>query len=401
MSKRTIISPLRVAFLCLLTAVMTPEISALHAEYFWNQDPGISNATSVTLSDADGEGFCSASLSAEGMTDGLNRLGMRVRYCGHWSATHNFYVWKTPENSGAVLAAEYFFDGDPGVGKATALSGLAGTGADFREVSIPVQDIAPGRHLFGLRVKGAGGWSATQTTVVNITDESALVITGLEYFWDEDPGAGMATPVELSGARTVDVIDVTVGFPEYEADEYTLSFRAKAGERWGAPYSVSFVNVPLTGLSVDPSVVEVMVSKQVELSVSPEPVDALFTDCVWTSDNPDIAAISADGVVTGLAVGTTTVHAVSIRYPEISSACDVVVTKLSSGISDAEYSSVDIGVLREGIVVRCGRVTVVTIVDISGKTVFSQRISGTRHIPLPAGVYIATVPNSVKKLVVE
>lgn len=385
----------------LVACAESHEVSALHAEYFWNHDPGISNATSVTLSDADSGGFTSATLSADGMTDGLNRLGMRVRYCGHWSATHSFYVWKAPENSGAILAAEYFFDQDPGVGKATALSGLAGTGADFREVSIPVQAIEPGRHLFGLRVKGAGGWSATHTAVVNITDESALVITGLEYFWDEDPGVGMATPVDLAPGRSIETGETTVPFPEYESDEYTLSFRAKAGERWGAPYSVSFVNVPLTGLKLDLSKVEVMVSRQVVLTASPEPADALFSDCTWMSDNPEIATVDANGVVMGLAVGTTTVHAVSTRYPEISTACDVVVTKLSSGISDTEVSAVEFESLRGGITVRCGIETCVTIVDISGKIVYSQHISGTHHIPLSAGVYIATAPSSSQKLVVE
>ncbi|MDE6340268.1 MAG: hypothetical protein K2K97_10855 [Muribaculaceae bacterium] len=113
--------------------------------------------------------------------------------------------------------AEYFIDSDPGVGSASRIEATRGE----NHYALPLTDILPGSHLFGIRVMDdEGRWTQTVTRPLYIADE--LPYAGMEYYIDEDPGKGNGTAVNHGNAKwvsfNVPTDDVAVG-------THTLSVR--------------------------------------------------------------------------------------------------------------------------------------------------------------------------------
>ena len=107
-----------------------------------------------------------------------------------------------------VTVAEYFWDTDPGLGNGTVI--LAEDGALDEAVEKLFTNAAsfpsPGLHTFNIRVKGLENtWSNTFSYTVNVYSEMLVSrnvqVVQAEYFWDTDPGVGLATPIlALDGA---------------------------------------------------------------------------------------------------------------------------------------------------------------------------------------------------------
>lgn len=118
-----------------------------------------------------------------------------------------------------IGSAEYFIDDDPGIGKAILLAPTDGAwgGRDETAVmDIDTSSLATGSHLLGVRFQQSdGAWSYTRTTWFRVTGEP--VLTGAEWFIDDDPGAGKGTPVRLpaDGAwdeaqEEIDISDIDI-----------------------------------------------------------------------------------------------------------------------------------------------------------------------------------------------
>ncbi|MEQ9304689.1 MAG: hypothetical protein RJQ14_12345, partial [Marinoscillum sp.] len=101
------------------------------------------------------------------MTTGFHQLLIRFKNeQGAWSETQSrsFYIESTTQTGAItdIVAAEYYFDSDPGVGKATSLVGL--TGSEIQNTFLmPTQSLSEGKHQIFLRVKNAqGNWSMAE-----------------------------------------------------------------------------------------------------------------------------------------------------------------------------------------------------------------------------------------------
>lgn len=73
--------------------------------------------------------------------------------------------------------------------------------------------------------------------------------------------------------------------------------------------NVSTPPIPVTSVTIAPSPVSVAVGASATLTATVLPANATNRTVTWTSTNPAIASVSATGVVTGVAVGSTTVRA--------------------------------------------------------------------------------------------
>lgn len=99
-----------------------------------------------------------------------------------------------------IVAAEYFFDTDPGTGAGAPITiSTPGTTVNFT-TSIPTTSLSAGFHTLAIRTKDANDiWSLFETRAIYIssltTDASAIVAA--EYFIDSDPGTGAGTPVSV------------------------------------------------------------------------------------------------------------------------------------------------------------------------------------------------------------
>lgn len=143
-----------------VTISPSPQITA--AEYFFDSDPGIGNGTAVAVTTGDSVDVNSV-VSTSALATGFHKLFTRVQDAnGAWSLYEgrNFFVQPPPvilPPSPKIVAAEYFFDSDPGIGNGTAATSF--TAADSVDVNdnISVASLSTGTHNFFVRVKDSTG----------------------------------------------------------------------------------------------------------------------------------------------------------------------------------------------------------------------------------------------------
>ena len=226
------------------------------AEYFFDADPGPGNGTPFTIASGDAVGgFAFAPLGA--LPIGIHTVSTRVRYAsGEWSVAQSqlFSVYEPFEDvvpqvpAEDLVIGEYFFDADPGAGNGTAFSIPAGTTINDN-LAVDVAGLSMGSHILSVRTQDATGhWSVTQSAQFlvepifpnNLVDFQVPIVAA-EYFFDNnDPGAGLATPLEiapgtaLNALRTLDLPDLAVG-------THTVSLRTQdVMGHWSVTRTASF-----------------------------------------------------------------------------------------------------------------------------------------------------------------
>jgi len=113
-----------------------------------------------------------------------------------------------------VNKAEYFFDTDPGPGNGTPITiSNPGVSVVF-PVSIPV-NLSPGFHWLAIRVKDSDGrWSLFSKRSFFIAQPATdlPIITGAEYFYDNDPGVGNGNslPIQTPGFSVTPTFTIPV-----------------------------------------------------------------------------------------------------------------------------------------------------------------------------------------------
>ncbi|MBK9479283.1 MAG: T9SS type A sorting domain-containing protein [Bacteroidia bacterium] len=166
----------------------------IKAEYFFDSDPGIGQATSFVINTpADSVDF-SLTIPVSSLSNGLHNLYVRtLNDSGVWSLAENrlFFVKKTIVSAN-IIAAEYFFDSDPGVGQGTQISvGTSADSIDFNS-TISASGLSIGLHNLYIRTKNSDEiWSLAESRLVNVFYNSTNnQIVWSEYFFNNDPGVG-------------------------------------------------------------------------------------------------------------------------------------------------------------------------------------------------------------------
>lgn len=207
----------------------TPMTGGGRVEYFWDADPGIGRATVLPADlsgDASTVGF---TLPTDGLAAGVHLLGVRAGNNAGWSPTCSQMVAIAPQG-GRVDCVEYFWDDDPGIGKATRYAVTDGSGGEVLvSMDVLTDTLSCGVHMLGIR-SHSGAWSPTLRRAVIIGSDNNPIET-VEYFWDEDPGFGLATPLPFTGTDTA-VVNTDIATPD-DYGSHTLIIRARAGGRWG------------------------------------------------------------------------------------------------------------------------------------------------------------------------
>ncbi len=188
------------------------QVDALH--YFFDQDPGFGvagNGAVIPVSPADSVSQLLNVVVPSNFSDGVHHLIVRARdTSGHWSLVQRRALYVSsggsvpaPALAGNLQAVQYFFDQDLGFG-------VAGNGA---VIPVPPDDsIAPifniivpaslgdGVHQLVVRVQDVNGeWSLVQRKAFYISRGGSVAppdlagnIVAVQYFYNNDPGFGMA-----------------------------------------------------------------------------------------------------------------------------------------------------------------------------------------------------------------
>ncbi|MBL7941758.1 MAG: hypothetical protein JNM00_03280, partial [Flavobacteriales bacterium] len=174
-------------------------------------------------------------------------------------AVQVFFTCGLTAQTGLLQLAEYFWDVDPGAGNAIALSAQDG-GFDeaIENILLNTQELpTAGLHTLGVRMQdGTGSWGSVFQVNIFIDENGSelrqINISAAEYFWDNDPGEGAATPMVVADGNFEEAIEAamfsTSTFPGF--GPHTLGIRVLDAEgAWSATFStVVQIDEPSTDL---------------------------------------------------------------------------------------------------------------------------------------------------------
>ena len=229
-----------------ISAGGTAEVPLNRVEYFFDTDPGLGQGTAINIPAGATSGTFSQNLDLSGIADGFHTLYIRARnQNGAWSHLQTRPFIKTFISAGGTVEVplnrvEYFFDTDPGLGQGTAINIPAGATSGTFSQNLDLSGIADGFHTLYIRARNQNGaWSHMQTRPFIKTQVTAggtgdnMPIIAAEYFFDTDPGIGVAHPISLPENTGG---DVTVAFDAQVAGlsigTHILYVRAKSQRGW-------------------------------------------------------------------------------------------------------------------------------------------------------------------------
>ena len=225
--------------LWLMIKYQTPMHSAnpdiVEAEYYVNNDPGIGNGTSISVSNLPDLTFI---FNYTGLGTGVHRIGVRTKdNNGVWSkdAYWVFVNYQAPVHSSIanVVAAEYYINSDPGKGNGTSIS-LAGL-PDL-SFAFSHSELGYGVHRVGVRTKdGNGIWSKDAFWVfANLPlpiHNNVSNIVAAEYYINTDPGKGNGSPISILNLPD---LNIAINLENVSNGVHRLGVRTKnAAGQWG------------------------------------------------------------------------------------------------------------------------------------------------------------------------
>lgn len=171
-------------------------------------DPGVGNGTALAVNTNTGMLDQTFTIPTAGLSSGFHRVYLRVLDDdGDWSlydsVTYYINALDNTNTGGAsIVAAEYFFDTEPGVGNGTTIAvNVANPLEDT--FAIPTTGLDAGFHRVYIRVQDDDGdWSLYDSASFYInaldnTNTGGTSIVAAEYFFDIDPGFGQAIPAPI------------------------------------------------------------------------------------------------------------------------------------------------------------------------------------------------------------
>ena len=132
-------------------------------------------------------------------------------------------------------------------------------------------------------------------------------------------------------------IPLATGFqPEADKHDFSSIFQFKFADRTTTAVAIDNVyfwksagTAPVESVTLDKTTATIEVDEALQLKATVLPAEAANKNVVWTSSNTSVATVSAEGIVTGLTVGTTTITATSEENSEIKATCEITVEPIT------------------------------------------------------------------------
>ena len=222
--------------------------------------------------------------------------------------------------SGNIIAAEYYFDTDPGEGNGISLPATDGQFDSTEEsvslTGIDISDLTLSRHTAFVRFKNdVGQWGIARpiagdlhfTNPYNFSVTGDVWIAGAEYFIDTDPGEGSGVAVDAADGQfdsaeeqlALDDIDVSALPP----GQHQLYLRVRdSQDRWGVIREVPFeIYTPVT-----------IAGAEYFIDTDPGPGNGIALDPADGSFDSSEESVDLSGIDTSaLSEG---IHTLSVRF---------------------------------------------------------------------------------------
>lgn len=178
----------------LAISLCSGQTSISQAEYFWDNDPGTGNGIAIAAADGNFnsafEQLIQTGISLPG--SGLHKFCIRIKdNSGMWGPVFVNVIQINPAATSSImsiLAAEYFWDTDPGEGNGTPILATDGNfDSAFEQLSKTGITLPPiGLHVFNIRIKdNTGTWGPTLKNVVSVQtnlSNSDFELSGLKVY---------------------------------------------------------------------------------------------------------------------------------------------------------------------------------------------------------------------------
>jgi hypothetical protein len=129
-----------------------------------------------------------------------------------------------------------------------------------------------------------------------------------------------------SADETIATVDENGVVSGLVAGTTTITIAATDGSGVTTTINVTVSNIDVTSITVSPSDITMMSGETATISYTVAPANATVQTVTFTSANETIATVDADGVVTGVGVGETTITIASVSNPDVTATVNVTVT---------------------------------------------------------------------------
>ena len=155
-------------------------------EIFFDTDPGVGNGIPIPPFPPADPLVLDVGIPMPSLSPGMHGLFLRfMDQNGQWSAAEQRTIFLARDFQLPIVAAEYFWDNDPGIGQGLPLSPQALGDTGLIEQFIAVPPLPLGDHFLHIRVQSLdGSWSLFDSREVNICTEYGPV----SLFVDEGYG---------------------------------------------------------------------------------------------------------------------------------------------------------------------------------------------------------------------
>lgn len=184
---------------------------------------------------------------------------------------------------------------------------------------------------------------ASQTVTKGNTATFTVAATGenLSYQWQQSADNGTNWN-NISGATsnsyTTDAATLEMNNYQYQC---VVSNSAGSVTSSAATLTVNAATVPVTGVSLTAASLSLFTGDTATLTATVQPSNATNQNVTWSSDKPDVATVDANGKVTAVGEGNTTITVTTVDGSKTAT-CTVTVTK-STYIISADTTALDFG----------------------------------------------------------
>ena len=146
---------------------------------------------------------------------------------------------------------EYFWDTDPGVGKATLLKS-SNEETIMLNQNIPTNSLQKGIHQLVIRAVNANvGQPYYVTRPVLVSEEKTESVKEVEYYWDNDPGIGKGKKLNVLENDGTIMISQDLDCSSLSNGMHTIGIRARSRSGWSCTYVSQYCISNLPSQNVD------------------------------------------------------------------------------------------------------------------------------------------------------
>ncbi|MES2774973.1 MAG: hypothetical protein V4722_12355 [Bacteroidota bacterium] len=211
----------------------TAQPNIVKAEYYIDTDPGFGSAINIPVSAVINVADQTFPVSLATVPVGLHAIFIRSKNAsGIWSLTNPLFFYRQTATGATpnITKAEYYFDNDPGFGLANNIPLAAGT--DIQDINFDgaISSLPVGIHVLSVRSRDINSqWSVTNQLV--FFKKTAITvapnITKAEYYFDNDPGFGLANNIPVTAGADIQDINFDAAIGALSVGIHILSVRSR------------------------------------------------------------------------------------------------------------------------------------------------------------------------------